>query len=127
MDLQKSLFVKITCFKGSTALQAGRLRVRFQMVSLKFFIDIVLVLLAALWSQGLREMNSRNISWGGGRGGWCVELTNLPPSCTDCPQNWEPQPFQILMVVQDLFTFNLPETYRRIRQQFFVCQIAIIN
>ena len=33
-----------------TALQAGRSRVRFSMVSLEFFIDIILP--AALWSWG---------------------------------------------------------------------------
>ena len=29
---------------------------------------------------------------GGGKGGQCVELTTLPPSCADCPEIWEPQP-----------------------------------
>ena len=43
-----------------TALQAGRSRVRFPMVSLEFFIDIIL--LAALWP--LTEMSTRSISWG---------------------------------------------------------------
>jgi len=27
----------------------------------------------------------------GGKGGWCVELTTLPPSCADCLEIWEPQ------------------------------------
>ena len=49
-----------------TALQVGRSRVRFPMASLEFFIDKILP--AALWPQGLtqplREMNTRNISWG---------------------------------------------------------------
>ena len=35
---------------SGTALQAGRSRVRFPMVSLEFFIDMIL--LAALWSCG---------------------------------------------------------------------------
>ena len=34
----------------STALEVGRSRVRFPMVSLEFFIDIILP--AALWSRG---------------------------------------------------------------------------
>jgi hypothetical protein len=41
-------------------------RVRFPMVSLEFFIDIILQ--AALWplgsTQPLTEMSARNISWG---------------------------------------------------------------
>jgi len=28
----------------------------------------------------------------GGKGGWCVGLTTLPPSCADCLEIWEPQP-----------------------------------
>jgi len=35
---------------SGTALQAGRSRVRFQMVTLEFFIDIILP--AALWPLG---------------------------------------------------------------------------
>ena len=27
-----------------------------------------------------------------GKGSRCVGLTNLPPSCADCPEIWEPQP-----------------------------------
>jgi len=49
----------------NTALQAGMSRVRFPMVSLEFFIDI---LLAAQWPWGsiqpLTEMSTMNISWG---------------------------------------------------------------
>src|SRR5215470_17916376 len=28
----------------------------------------------------------------GGKGGRCVGLTTLPPSCADCLKIWEPQP-----------------------------------
>ena len=53
------------------------------MMSLKFSTDIIF--LAALWpwggvTQPLTEMSTRNISWGGGKGGRCVVLTTLPPS-----------------------------------------------
>jgi len=27
-----------------------------------------------------------------GKGGWCIGLTTLPPSCADCLEIWEPQP-----------------------------------
>jgi len=46
-----------------TTLQVWRLRVRFPMVSLEFFIDIFLP--AALWPRGLTQplTENRNISW----------------------------------------------------------------
>jgi hypothetical protein len=44
-----------------TALQAGRTRFRFPMVSLEFFMSTVLP--ATLW-QPLREISTRNVSWG---------------------------------------------------------------
>jgi hypothetical protein len=28
----------------------------------------------------------------GGKDGWCVGLTTLPPSWADCLEIWEPQP-----------------------------------
>jgi len=28
----------------------------------------------------------------GGKGGRCVRLTTLPPSCVDCLEIWEPHP-----------------------------------
>ena len=39
----------------------------------------------------LTEMSARNVSWEG-KGGRCVGLTTLPPSCVDCLEIWEPQP-----------------------------------
>jgi hypothetical protein len=38
----------------------------------------------------------------GGKGGWCVGLTTLPPSCADCLEIWEPQPPGTF---RDCFTF----------------------
>jgi hypothetical protein len=40
-------------------------------------------------TQPLTEISTRNISWG--KGGRCVGLTTLPPSCADCLKIWEPQ------------------------------------
>jgi hypothetical protein len=48
-----------------TALQTGRLRVRFRMVFLEFFIDIILPVALWPWGQSKStEMSTRNISWG---------------------------------------------------------------
>jgi hypothetical protein len=41
-------------------------------------------------TQPLTEMSTRNISWC--KGGWCVGLATLPPSCADCLEIWDPQP-----------------------------------
>jgi hypothetical protein len=41
-------------------------------------------------TQPLTEMNTRNISWS--KGGRCVGLTILPPTCADCLKIWEPRP-----------------------------------
>jgi len=40
-------------------------------------------------TRPLREMSTRNISWG--KGGRCVGLTSLPHSFADCLEIWEPQ------------------------------------
>ena len=63
--------------RWGTALQAGRSRVRFAMMSLEFFIDIILS--ASLWlTQLLIEMSTRNIHLFGSKGGRSVGLTTLP-------------------------------------------------
>jgi hypothetical protein len=41
------------------------------------------------YTQPLTEMSTRNISWG--KGGRCVGLTILLPSCVECLKIWEPQ------------------------------------
>jgi len=41
-------------------------------------------------TQPLKEMSTRNVSWG--KGGRCVELTTSAPSCADCLEIWEPHP-----------------------------------
>jgi len=38
----------------------------------------------------------------GGKGGQCVGLTTLPPSCADCLEIWEPQPPRTLRVCPGL-------------------------
>jgi len=41
-------------------------------------------------TQPLTEMSTRNIL--GAKGGRCVGLINLTPSCADYLEIWEPQP-----------------------------------
>jgi hypothetical protein len=39
-------------------------------------------------TKSVTHLSNRDISWGGGgRGGRCVGLTTLPPSCADCLRN----------------------------------------
>ena len=48
---------------------------------------------------------------GGGKGGQCVGLTTLPPSCADCPEIWKPHPPRTLWACPglqwDYFTFYI--------------------
>jgi hypothetical protein len=56
-----------------TALQAGRSRVQFPMVSSEFFIDIILSVV--LWPWGRLSLKQK---WGGGgKGGWCTFMCRL--------------------------------------------------
>jgi hypothetical protein len=52
------------------------------MVSLEYFIILPAATVTLRLTQLLSEMSTRNISWV--KGGRCVELTTLPPSCTLC-------------------------------------------
>ena len=53
-------------------------------------------------TQFLTEMSTRNILWG--KGGRCVGLTPLLPSCADCLEIWAPETAGILR--------NSPSLYR---------------
>jgi hypothetical protein len=47
------------------------------------------------YGPGVDSVSNRNEyqeSFLGGKGGRCVGLTTLPPSCADCLEIWEPQP-----------------------------------
>ena len=67
-----------------TALQVGRSRVRFRMESVECFVDVILP--PALWPWGRLSFYQKwvpGISLGR-KGGRCVGLTTLSPSCADC-------------------------------------------
>jgi hypothetical protein len=61
---------------SGTALQAGRLQVRFPMVSSEFFIDVI------HYGPGFDSASNRNEYQEyilGGKGGRCIGLTTVPP------------------------------------------------
>jgi len=72
---------------------ARRSQVRFPMVSLGFFIDVILIW--PYYGPGVDSACNRNEYqeyFLGCQGGRCIELTTLPHSCADCLAIWEPQP-----------------------------------
>ena len=84
-----------------TVLLAGRPRVRFPTVS-AFFTHIILP--AALWPWGQLNLQHKSVKgvFPGGKDGWCVGLTTLPPSCADCLAILEPHPPGTLRTCPDL-------------------------
>ena len=75
-----------------TALQTGRLWVWFPMVSLEFFIHIILPAALRPWGRLTSNRNEYQEYFLGGKGGRWVGLTTLPPSRADCIEIWQPQP-----------------------------------
>jgi hypothetical protein len=75
-----------------TALQGGMSGVRFLMLSFEFFIDNPSGHTTAPGVDSASSRNEYQEYFLGGKGGRCVGLTTLPPSCADCLEIWEPQP-----------------------------------
>ena len=73
-------------------VEALKVAVRFPMESLELFIDMVLP--AALWPWGRLSLfrNEYQEYFLYDKGGRCVGLTTLSPSCADCLQILELQP-----------------------------------
>ena len=74
---------------GGRALQAGRSRVRFPMVSLEFFIDTI----RPHYGPGADSASNKNKCqeyFLVVKGDRYFGLTAVPPSCADCFESWEP-------------------------------------
>jgi hypothetical protein len=73
-------------------LQARMSRIWFPMVSLEFFVGIILPV--ALWPWGWLSLYQKWVPGiiPRGKGGQCVGLTTLPSLCVDCLEIWEPRP-----------------------------------
>jgi hypothetical protein len=71
-------------FGLDTTLQTGKSSVRFSINNTSSYTTVLGS------TQHLAEINTRDISWG--KGGRYVGLTNLPLSCDDGLEMWEPLP-----------------------------------
>ena len=100
--LQGNIRVRGATVGWGSALQAGKSRARFPIGPLEFFTDLT------FWphsSPGVDLASDRNEYQEyvlGGRGGRCVWLTTLPPSCADCYEIWEIQPPRTIRACPDL-------------------------
>jgi hypothetical protein len=62
------------------------------MVSLECFIDTILPAAIGPGVDSASNINEYQQYFLGGKGGRCVKLTTIQPSCVECLEIWEPQP-----------------------------------
>ena len=93
-----------------TVLQTGRSHIRFPMMSLEFFIDVILL---AIHSPGIDSASNRNVYQeyflGGGERCSAHRADNL--SCANFLESWEPQPPGTLWACPGLFRDSLSFTF----------------
>ena len=91
------------------APQAGRLRVRFPMVSLKYFLDMILP--AALWTWGRLCLYEKSVPeiFPGNKCGWCRLSWNLETSTA-----WKPQVQYRVVLPLPFYCSNLKLTYKMV-------------
>jgi hypothetical protein len=107
------------------------------MVSLEFFIGIILSVALRPWGRLSRKRNENQEYFLGGKGGRCVWLTTLPPSCVDCLKIWEPRPPGTLWACPglqwDCFTFDsklsvgIYSNCKEVRRKFRRCYSGVIE
>jgi hypothetical protein len=73
------------------SLQAGRSQVWFPMESLESFTDWIVPAALWPWVDSASNRNEYLEYFLESKGGRCLGLTTLPPSCADCLEIWEPQ------------------------------------
>jgi len=71
----------------------------------------------------------------GRKGGWCVILTTLPPSCADCFEIWKPLPPGTLWGFPDLYlylsllltNYEVPHYINSYHFSDFLCSNALVS
>ena len=85
-------FLRGSPVSWGTALQAGRSRIRYPMVSLEFSLTSSLRPRHGLGVESASNRNECQDYFLVGKGGRCLVLTTLPPSRGFCLEPWETQP-----------------------------------
>jgi hypothetical protein len=67
-------------------------------------------------TQPVTKVSTKNISWG--KDGRCVLMSNLPISCADCEELWEPHPPGSSTVQRGLFYFYPLESLAKPTEPF---------